>query len=88
MPNCFTLTRKGETEPTKLTVVDEFICEKLCGIVDPKEYYHNWVDTLGFSIAVGHSFAQMRHVWGYNEYLIEVIDLLEAYFTVDAWAQR
>ena len=88
MPACFTLTRKGKTQPMKLGAIDDFICKSLNEDPDPVQWCHNWVNTLGFSIAVGHSFAQMRHIWGHNESLIEIIDILEEHFTSGFWTQR
>lgn len=88
MANYFTLTLKGETKPMNLAKVDEFICDKLNEPVDPEDWCHNWYNTLGFSIAIGHSLAQMRHVWSYDKSLIKIINILEEHFTTDAWAQR
>lgn len=87
MPNCFILTRIGETEPTSLNKIDEFICGKLCEIVDPKYSCRYWKETVGIGFALGHTFNELREIFADTD-LIEIIDLLEAYFTVEAWSQR
>jgi hypothetical protein len=87
MPNCYTLTRKDETEPTKLTVVDEFICNKLGEDIHPTYWCRGWNDTLGLGFALGRTFDELRKVFADTD-LIEVIDILEDNFTVESWAQR
>ena len=87
MPNCFQLTRKGETEPTKLTVVDDFIRNKLNEEPDPERWCRHWMDTLGLGFALGRTFDELRKAFADTD-LIEVIDILEEHFLVNAWVQR
>jgi hypothetical protein len=87
MPNCFQLTRKGETEPTKLTVIDDFICNKLNEEPDPERWCRHWMDTLGLGFALGRTFDELRKAFADTD-LIEVIDILEEHFLVNAWVQR
>ena len=51
MPNCFQLTKKGETEPTTLHKVDEELCRLLDVPVHDTYYVMNWYNTIGMWIA-------------------------------------
>jgi hypothetical protein len=87
MPNCFTLTRKGETAPMKLSAVDDFICKLLNEDPDPVLWCRWWYDTLGLGLALGHTFNELRKQFADTD-LIEVIDALDEHFTVYSFSQR
>jgi hypothetical protein len=87
MPNCFQLTRKGESQPMKLSAVDDFICKSLNEDPDPVLWCRYWMDALGLGFAVGRTFDELRKDFADTD-LIEVIDILEANFIVEAWSQR
>jgi hypothetical protein len=55
MPNCFSLTKIGETEPTVLQRIDEEICAFLNEPVHPDYWCHGWYDSIGFMLAMGDS---------------------------------
>lgn len=86
MPNCFNLTKKGDTEATALNKVDEFICEQLGVEVHPKNWVRNWYNEIGFDLAMGSTFEKMRATYEDPE-IIEVVDILDANFTPGAWAE-
>lgn len=53
MPNYFNLTRKGDTQHSSASEVDEKLCEHLGVPCDPVKYVLNWYDTIGFALAMG-----------------------------------
>jgi len=55
MPNCFSLTRKGESKPCELQQVDEQIREHFKAPPDPVNWFRNWYNTLGMDFAFGKS---------------------------------
>ena len=99
MPNCFTLTRRSNLEagPVPLNTIDAEMCQFFNEPVDPKRWYQNWYNTIGFDLAMGNSFEQIRADYladrvaddqsAFDAWtkLIEIVDWLEANFTADAW---
>jgi len=59
MPNCFQLTRRGETVPASLAQVDSAICQALELTWDPKHWAYGWYDYIGFKLASGRTFQQI-----------------------------
>lgn len=59
MPACLSLTRKGESKPTALQVIDAELCEHLGVPVHPKLWVHGWHQYVGLGLATGHSFDQI-----------------------------
>ena len=60
MPACFQLIRKGETAPVPLMKIDEEMCAHFKARVDANRYYGEWYNTIGFSLAMGKTFAQLH----------------------------
>jgi hypothetical protein len=87
MPNCFQLTRKGESRPRELEKIDEEICEHLQIPVDPIKWAFEWYNTIGLSLACGQNWDQMRAIFE-GEETLRIIDFLEANYVADAWAER
>jgi len=88
MPNCFTLTRKGETEPTALITLDEELCRQLGTEPHPKYYVESWYDLFGFALACGIPLDDARMdemADGANKRTI--LAYLRAHFTADCWAE-
>ena len=83
MPNCFTLTPIGSSEPASLAAVDEAICAHLDIPCDKTFYAHGWYDTIGFLLACGRSFDQIK-VRGELE---QIRRFLAANYTSDCWAE-
>ena len=95
MPNCFSLTRKSNPEagPVKLSVVDEELCQFLNRPVDPKRYCAEWYNHIGFALACGKSFEEIKvdmtkieDKW--SELYAKIIDWFIANFTSDCWVER
>lgn len=92
MPNCFNLTRKTATNegPVKLAQIDDELCKHLGVVADPVKYHLGWYDSVGFGLATGLTFDQLRKMCkdsGDTE-LLPVIDFLDANFTALAWSER
>ena len=103
MPNCFSLTRKSDLEagPVVLQVIDEEMCKHFGVPCDPKIYHAYWYQTIGFSLACGKTFEDIRddvrsQIANATDILhnlqdlhqIAICDWLEANFTTNAWAER
>lgn len=97
MPNCFQLTRKGDTHPSPLVLIDDLMCEHFGVDPDPVKYYYGWYDCIGFRLAMGKTFAEI--IEQFNEYIaesrsseyyvvmIEIAKWLDANYTTDAWRE-
>ncbi len=99
MANCFTLTRKGESEPAKLQDVDDEMRVEFGEEPDEKYWIWHWHDTMSLGWALGLSWAQLREQWtpeaDEDEDEIEfcrrmraVIDWLDEHYVLNAWAER
>jgi hypothetical protein len=93
MPNCFSLTKKGETEPMRLVKVDEAICHEFGWDVHPTQWAYGWYNCIGFAIATGKplgsqelrdEIASMPYM---PEALLVILDFLEREFTDNAWVE-
>ncbi len=101
MPNCFTLTRKGEVKPTPLAKIDEELVALMNARgfpaeLHPVKYCHGWFDIIGFGLACEKTWDDLRKAEtdyaaeypGYNPqpYLV-MIDYLEANFEPNCWVE-
>lgn len=91
MPQCFQLTRKGESQPASLIRVDEEICKLLNQPVHAQLYCFGWFDSIGFPIACGKSYEEIRRTFiadGLDQTFPEIITILgylEENYTPNAW---
>ena len=89
MPVCFQLTKKGETEPSTLVKVDEAICTHFGWPIHPQDYVYGWYDSIGFMLATGKSWDQirveLRDGWGFQDERQAIVDFLEANYTTGIW---
>ena len=62
MPACFQLIKRSDEAagPVRLTVIDEELCQHFGVPVDPVKYMGDWYDMIGFRLAIGKSFAEIR----------------------------
>lgn len=88
MPACFQLTRKGESEPSTLNSVDEAIANHLGIAVHPTKWCVGWYDTIGFSLACGKSFADLREIDKDDKEYLSIINFLDENYTTNAFYQR
>ena len=100
MPNCFSLSRKSKREegPVKLSLIDDEICHHFNVVPDAIEYYAYWYDIIGFKLAMGKTFDEIKKdlaerivekpEWN-DEYtrLIEITNWLDENFVANAWAE-
>ncbi len=100
MPNCFQLVRKAKPEegPVRLVLIDEELCNHFKVDCDPVKWFHGWYDFIGYGLAAGKSFAEIRTIctdlvsnkddadgkmhW---QRMVEIADYLNEHFTSDAW---
>jgi len=75
MPNCFTLTPKGQASPATLAAVDEGICALLGVEPHPVKYIAGWFDDLGFCYAMGDSHDRVLEKL--NELLAKTTDAFD-----------
>lgn len=62
MPNFFTLTRKSNPEagPVDFVTIDEEICAAFEVAPHPDLYFVGWYDSIGFRLAFGKSWDEIR----------------------------
>lgn len=92
------LTRKADGKVADLVALDNEICDVLGVEPHPRDFYVGWVDTIGFSLACGKTFEEVRSHWcDPNEYgepterdleRGRVIDYLETYFDNTSYGCR
>jgi hypothetical protein len=95
MPNCFQLTKKGETGPMKLQQVDDLMRAEFGEPPSDTEWCFGWYDGIGLMMALGHNEARCKELiddWYENsprrEALQRVNEWLWREFTVDSWSTR
>jgi len=84
MPNCFTLTRKGENEPSELAEVDNQMRLHFGAPPDDVHWFKSWYDITGLALACGIGWDKIRETCPGQK---EVVDWLEANYTTNAWYQ-
>lgn len=88
MPNCFTLTPKGQTEPARLKDVDNKLREAFHQPQDDEHYLWFWYNTIGLALAMGKNWDWLRERLADDENLCAVANWLEGRYDVDSWAER
>lgn len=86
MPNCFQLLRDGVAVP--LVQIDEEMCRHFGATCHPIRYYESWYDAIGYELAMGRSFEQIKVTLVEYPQLVEIINWLEQRYTVNAWHER
>lgn len=86
MPNCFTLTRKSDTEagPVAFSTIDDEMCEHFGVKPDPKMYHRGWYDCIGLALACGQTWDKIRETFSG---MVPIVDWLESHFIPNAWAE-
>lgn len=87
MPNCFQLYKKGEDSPSDLVVVDNEMCAHFGASPDPVRYFEAWFDIIGFRLATGYSFVDMRVEFAKDARLVEIVDWLDQHYSPNAFYQ-
>lgn len=89
MPNCFQLLRGEEAIP--LVQVDEEMCLHFKEPCDPKRWFMFWYDIIGFDLAAGKTFGEIRgyvrETYPEHPILVDIADWLQANFSVRHWVE-
>jgi hypothetical protein len=98
MPNCFTLTRHGDSKPTNLASLDEELCSMLGVEVHPTQYAVHWFDTIGLMLALGRTLpecvermagrAALPNADEDDHHRLAIAQYLCDGFTSNAWCER
>ena len=98
MPNCFTLTRKGESKPANLQEIDDEMRQAFCEEPDEVRWLWGWYDTIGFGLAMGRTWEQLREQFAedpaesertnmFRRRMLAVIYWLETHYVFNAWTE-
>ncbi len=88
MSACFSLMKKGESEPTHLHAVDEEMARAFGEEPDPVKWYKNWYNTIGLAIACGQDLDQMaRECEQDMPSWTAIIRWLQANYEFNAWRE-
>ena len=98
MPNCFTLTRKGESKPASLQAIDDEMRVAFGEEPDEVRWLWGWYDTIGYGLALGRDWTQLREQFAedppeskrtntFRRRMLAVIDWLETHYVFNAWAE-
>ena len=85
MPAYFTLTKKGEKEPSRFIDIDEAMCAHFGVVPDEKQYFRAWYDVEGLGLAMGYDWDRLREI---NPERRDIVDWLEANYVSEAWCSR
>ena len=99
MSNCFSLTRKGESKPASLQAIDDEMRIEFGEEPDPERWLWGWYDVVGFGLAMGRDWMQLREQFAedpvedeesveFCRSMLKVIDWLEANYIPNAWVQH
>lgn len=88
MPNCFSLTKKGEERPAYLPDVDDEMRKHFGAPADDTNWFRCWYDIIGLGLAMGHSTQRMREILIGVDALLEILDWIEENYTSEAWCER
>lgn len=99
MPNCFSLTSKGGSEPEPLAQIDNKMCEHFGVEPHDRIYLRWWYDIIGRKLAFGQNFDEIRSKMAELDEkfpddkaegeptLVEICDWLSENYTADSWVQ-
>lgn len=98
MPNCFALSPK--TDPNKdapFVAIDNEMREHFKEPADPVQYLCRWYDVIGFRLACGRSFPEIKQAMEelvvefpddpMATRLVEIVQYLDEHYTARAWAE-
>jgi hypothetical protein len=103
MPACFQLFPKNDpTKAAALSQVDDAMCAHFQVEPDPVRYYHWWFDSIGYRLATGKTFDEIRKEYvSYREEdrlaqrdesvharLIEIVDWLDENYSPNSFYSR
>ena len=88
MPNCFTLTKKGEDKPARFQVIDDEMREHFGEPPNANKWLLGWYDCVGLALACGRTWDEIREVFGDSHEYLKIIDYLEERYVSDCWFEH
>lgn len=100
MPNCFALSRKGESNYSTLNEIDSELCQNLDLPWSPRVYTCGWYDDIGFALACGKTLPELVDIirdhahkpnnkYRTHELIMwRVAAYLNEHFDAHCWAER
>lgn len=98
MPACYQLIDKKTGKPEVLQEIDRKMCEAFNQPCDPTKWFHNWHNEIGFRLAIGQSFEDIKKEYegyvtnpesdgerNYYSLSLEVLRWLEDNYTSNAF---
>ena len=82
MPVHFQLYKHDSDTPETLSQVDKVICAFIGVEVDPVYWVADWYNTIGFSLALGHSFDKIRELFPDK---VQITNFIEDNYDVINW---
>lgn len=79
----FQLFQNGEAQV--LTEVDREMCKHFNVFCDPDLWYQNWYNTIGFSLALGHTWEQIYKDWPNKK---DIIDWIKQNYSPNSFSGR
>ena len=98
MAHCFTLTLKGESKPASLPEIDDLMRIEFGEEPDEVQWLWGWYDTIGYGLALGRDWTQLREQFAEDpdesertnlsrRRRLAMIDWLETHYVFNAWAE-
>lgn len=93
MAVCFSLTKRGKTEPVSLNQLDEDVCKMLNKPCDPDKFCRGWYDIIGFRLALGKEWSEIVELFlpvedAYDLDMLAICAYLQANYTSNCWSSR
>lgn len=88
MPNCFTLTKKGEDKPAVLQDIDDEMRAHFGEPPDNKHWLWCWYDCIGLALSCGETWDEQRESFEDSPKLLEIVNYLEEYYVPDCWFEH
>jgi hypothetical protein len=89
MPSCFSLTKRGDTEPSSLQYIDRVLCQSLDIPYSEDSWACGWYNFIGLSLAIGHSFEYLIDLcWKHEEWNgLRIAAYLNEHYVSDSWRE-
>jgi len=68
--------------------LDGEIAEAMHGVADEVRWFADWMNTIGFGLALGKSFDEVRKNFDYDEETVKICDWLAERFTNESYMTR
>lgn len=88
MPNCFTLTKKGEDKHAVFQDIDDEMRAHFGEPPDSEHWLWYWYDCIGLALACGKTWDEIRELFEDSPELLKVVDYLEERYVPDCWFER